>query len=443
MSGGFHGLVLGGVLIASAPVLAQDDAGQSAGDAEDAFAAFDAFDDEFESGTGGLVWTGFVEGAYGQKLDADERFGSRQSLGDLRVRAETEWAGDRVELGLKLDALYDNYASELALEARELSLAFSPAAAIDMKLGRQVLTWGTGDLVFLNDLFPKSWVSFFSGRDDEYLKAPSDAVRLTWYRDAINVDVVWSPRFDPDEYLTGERFAFFSPLARAVVAPQPPLAGMQPARSLNNGELALRLFRTVGSTEYAAYFYRGFFKRPLGLSADSAPIFPRLRVWGGSLRRPLGEGIVNAEFAWHDSRSEPDGTDPAIPNDELRLLLGYEFEARARLNIGFQYYVERTLDHRALIARSPYPAFERDRTRTVITNRLTWRSERDTLTLSLFTFYSPSDDDRYLRPVVSYRHSDEWTVSAGANLFGGARDFTFFGQLEDNSNAYVRVRWSY
>ena len=172
-------------------------------------------------------------------------------------------------------------------------------------------------------------------------------------------------------------------------------------------------------------------------------MFPRLRVWGGSLRRPLGDGILNAEFAWHDSRSEPDGADPAIPNDELRLLLGYEFEARARLNVGFQYYVERTLDYQALIDRSPYPGFERDRTRTVVTNRLTWRSARDTVTLSLFTFYSPSDDDHYLRPVISYRQSDEWTFSAGANLFNGARDYTFFGQLEDNSNLYVRLRWSY
>ena len=50
-----HGLMLGGLLLASAPVLAQDDAPRSASDAEDAFAAFDAFDEDFESGDGGLV----------------------------------------------------------------------------------------------------------------------------------------------------------------------------------------------------------------------------------------------------------------------------------------------------------------------------------------------------------------------------------------------------
>ena len=91
----------------------------------------------------------------------------------------------------------------------------------------------------------------------------------------------------------------------------------------------------------------------------------------------------------------------------------------------------------------PLAAYEPDRHRHVLTNRLTWRSARDEWTLSLFTFYSPSDDDYYLRPSASYRHSDRWTFTGGANLFSGQQPHTFFGQLEDNSNAWLRARWSF
>ncbi len=66
-----------------------------------------------------------------------------------------------------------------AFDLREASLVFSPSADTDVKVGRQILTWGTGDLVFINDLFPKDWVSFFIGRDVEYLKAPSDALKVS------------------------------------------------------------------------------------------------------------------------------------------------------------------------------------------------------------------------------------------------------------------------
>lgn len=433
------------VLLLPAPAgHVQETGGASADEAEAAFDdAFDDFDDTFDDSGGAVVLSGFAEGAVGRRLDRDPRFSTRQSLGDLRVRLETAWANEALRVSFRGDTVYDDYVSDVDVEARELSLQFSTAESVDMKVGRQVLTWGTGDLLFLNDLFPKGWVSFFAGRDDEYLKAPSDAVRVTWYNDKANLDVVWSPRFEPDDYLTGRRFSFFSPAAGETVAPTPPLAALEPVGQVENGELALRLFRTIGSTEYAGYAYRGFFKRPLSSTPAFEPTFPRLNVLGGSLRRPLGQGLFNAEFALHDSRSDPDGADPFIPNDQLRLLIGYEFEARARFSIGLQYYLERTLDYGRLTANSSTPAFEPDRSRHVLTNRLTYRSERDKLTLTLFTFYSPSDDDYYLRPRIDYRQSDRWTFSAGANLFGGERVHTFFGQLEDNSNAYVRIRFSY
>ncbi len=361
----------------------------------------------------------------------------------MRARLETEWANDVVRLTFRADALYDDYTSSREIELRDLNVQFSPTGKVDVKAGRQILTWGTGDLLFLNDLFPKSWVSFFSGRDDDYLKAPSDAVRMTWYPGPVNIDIAWSPSFDPDEYLSGERFSFFLPQAGVVVAPRPPLSAREPNNRFENGELAMRFFRTVGSTEYAAYLYRGFFKRPLGADQIFEPIFPALSVYGASLRRPLGDGLFNAEFAWHDSRDDPAGDDPLIPNSQFRLLVGYEFEVAPRFNVAFQYYLESMQHYSNLIGNSPIPAFEPEHRRHLLTNRLTYRDSRDRLTLSLFTFYSPTDDDFYLRPGVSYRMSDEWTFSGGANLFGGQEAHTFFGQLEDNSNAWVRVRFSF
>ena len=418
---------------------------QESGDAFDAAFddAFADFDEGFGEEARRIPLNGFVELAGGRRLDADPNFSKRQTLGDVRARFESEYARDAFRFTLAGDALYDDYESESEIRMRELNFQLSPGGRTDLKLGRQVLTWGTGDLLFLNDLFPKSWVSFFAGREDEYLKAPSDALRATWYTKAINVDVAWSPEFEPDDYLTGSRFSFFSPLAGSIVAPHPPLAGIEPDSGIQNSEVAMRFFRTAGSTEYAAYLYRGFFKRPLGLNGSLEPIFPALSVYGASMRRPLADGLINAEIAYHDSRDDSRGDDPLIPNDQLRLLLGYEFEAAARFTIGLQYYLESTLDYGRLMDNSPTPQFEPERNRHVLTNRLTWRSDRDQLTLSLFTFYSPSDEDYYLRPSVSYRQSDQWTFTGGGNVFSGKEEHTFFGQLEDNSNAWMRVRYNF
>ena len=91
------------------------------------------------------------------------------------------------------------------LDLREANIEFSPADFMDVKLGRQILTWGTGDLLFINDMFSKDWNSFFIGRDEEYLKAPSDAIKSSFFSSAINVDLVITPHFDADRYIDGER----------------------------------------------------------------------------------------------------------------------------------------------------------------------------------------------------------------------------------------------
>jgi hypothetical protein len=401
-------------------------------------------DDEWaDDESGGLQWSGFVEGAGGTRWDKDPQVGRSQTLGEVRLRAETSWDGERFTIDFKGDAWYDNVIDEFDADLRDLSLSFSPSDTLDLKLGRQVLTWGTGDLLFLNDLFPKGWVSFFAGRDDEYLKAPSNTVRATWYTSLFNIDLAWTPVFEPDEFLTGERFSFYSPLAGQRVAPQPPLNPVKPARTLDNGELAIRLFKTINGTEYAAYGYGGFFKQPTALTDSFEPTFSRLTALGVSVRKTLGPGLMNAETSYYASRDDRDGTNPNVPNDQLRLLLGYELEAMTSLTIAFQYYLEWTQDHDELIANSPTPAVEPDEYRHVLTNRLTYRIRQDKLTLSLFTFYSPSDKDYYLRPVINYRYSDSWSYTFGGNIFGGDEPHTFFNQFADNGNVYARFRYNY
>lgn len=394
-------------------------------------------DDWDEPAAGGLVWTGFVEGGFGVRTDGTEP--RRATLAELRARAETEWVGDAVTLAFKGDVWNDAVTEEFDAELRELTASFSLGERVDVTAGQQVLTWGTGDLVFLNDLFPKDFQSFFAGRDDEYLKAPSASVRLTHYGDAINTDLVWTPVFEPDSYLTGERFSFYLPGAGAIGVPEPDLSADEPDGDLAHGELALRLFTRREATEYALYGYRGYYKQPTGVRDDGTLYHPKLSVYGASVRRPAGSGVFNAEVAWYDSREDRGGDDPRVPNSQARLLFGYERELIRNWQIGVQYYAEWTDAHDRAEAAAVDPALVPDELRSLLTARITGRLNRETLSLSLFTFYSPSDEDVHYRPQASYRLSDAWTVTAGANLFAGDSPATFFGQLDRNDNAWVRV----
>jgi len=99
-------------------------------------------------------------------------------------------------------------------------------------------------------------------------------------------------------------------------------------------------------------------------------------------------------------------------------------------------------DHDKYRNSRPPGSPERSENRHVTTLRLTRRLLQQDLTLSFFGYYSPSDDDGYLRPKVHYRLDDAWFVELGANLFFGDKE-TFFGQFNNNTNLYAAIRYSF
>jgi hypothetical protein len=396
--------------------------------------------------------SGFWEAAAGTRTrnDPNER---QTSLLESRLQLSIERPGDTVSLKLTGDFLYDAVAEShhVDLETgagffdlREAWLFYRPADRVDIKAGRQVLTWGTGDLLFINDLFPKDFRSFFIGRDDEYLKAPSDSMKLSLFFDVASMDLVYTPRFDPNRYIDGSRISFYNPATGSINGRDNILDTSVPDDWFTDDEVAARLYTNWHGYELAAYGYSGFWKNPAGIDPVSGvAIFPELDVAGLSGRGTLGPGIGNAELGYYYSRDDSSGRDPAIANSELRFMAGYEQEVARELTLGLQYYLERMQDYDRYRDSLPAGTPARVHNRHVFTLRLVWMALQQNLRLSAFNYYSTSDDDGYLRAAASYRLDDNWTLSAGLNLFYGDDEHTFFGQLEKNSNVYTAIRYGF
>ena len=391
---------------------------------------------------------GFGESRIGSRTrqDPDQK---SNSIAEGRMRLSADYAGEVVGANLTADLLADTVADSGHvslnrgtgwLDLREAWVQMSLSNYADMKVGRQVLTWGVGDLVFINDLFPKDWHSFFIGRDTEYLKAPSDALKLAFYFEPANLDVVYVPRADMDRFIDGSRLSFYNPVLGKSTGRSDPITAVRPGHH----ELSLRLHRNVSSFEYALYAYDGFWKSPAGFDPEDGRFtFPQLRVLGASLRGSFMGGIVSGELGFYDSRDDSDGSDPLVNNSESRLLLGYERELVSNLSAGFQVYLERIEDYRAYRSTLPIGAVARDEIRRLFTTRLTWLAMNQNVTTSLFIYLSPTDDDWYARSSVSYKVNDRLMLAFGVNHFGGDTNTSFFGQFKTASNVYAALRYSY
>ena len=420
-----------------AAALANVGAAQDAEQKEDPVKAFfDGLDTEYH---------GFYELRGGYRLQNDP-YEKDMSIMEGRYQFDLFSFRDWGDVKVKGDFYGDLVEEQGVFDLREANIFARPTDTMDLKFGRQVLTWGTGDLIFINDLFPKDWQSFFIGRDVEYLKAPSDAVKMSLFFDAVNLDVTYTPEFDSDRFISGERLSYWNPVVNGgrLAGEDRTLSVERRREFFEEDEVALRLYRNISNYELACYGYWGYWKSPGGFNQTrSAAVFPELYVYGASLRGTVGKGIGNVELGYYDSLDDRSGDDPLVNNSEMRYLLGYSQEIGTDFTAGVQYYVEQMLDYGSYEDTLPAGMPARDEFRHVTTLRLTKLLMSQNLRLSLFTYYSPSDEDVYMRPIANYKASDQLSLEIGSNIFFGDDDYTFFNQFQNNTNLYTAVRYSF
>jgi hypothetical protein len=343
----------------------------------------------------------------------------------------------------RIDFFHDTLRDQAGVDPRELS-ANLDLGWLSARLGRQVVTWGLGDLVFINDVFPKDWVAFLTGAPLEYLKLGSDALRLGLYPSFVNAEVMVIPRFEPDRVPSGSPLFFFDPMpaiSNRIV--------QQPSVEYKNTQLAGRIYRSLGRYELGLYISRGFYGTPaVRPDSQSAPaqlvfFYPRLSTYGASFQGPLFDGVVSLEGGYYDSRDDRAGTSPAIENSQARGLVAYQIQPWEDASLSAQYYVEAMMEYDAYVSSLPAGFSRRDRFRHVISLRARQLLLHQTLQLGFFVMASPSDADIYVNPSVRYQVADELWAEVGGNIFWGKRNYTFFGQFKDDTHAYVTVRYGF
>jgi len=365
-------------------------------------------------------------------------------LADERIQLKAEGASQSggSSYAAKVDLFYDSLAKQSDVELREAYVDLTGAHA-NLRAGRQIITWGVGDLLFANDIFPKDWVAFFTGRPLEYLKIGSDAVKLDLHPKMLDAEIIVMPVFQPDRYPTGDKLHLPDPFAGMARVTE------EKDASLQNGEVAARVSRYVSDWGLSLYATRTFYRSPAVTVNPPAPsntvlqFFPRLNTYGASATGSLLGGVASVEGALWDSRDDPGGRIYAIENSTVKALAGYSYPLWKDGTLGVQGYLDWMLDFKAYRENGPVGYPLRGERRWTATTRLTQLLENQTVTANVFAFYGLTEQDGLVIPSVKYAATDNVSIELGANLFYGRRNYTPFGALNENDNVYTTLRYAF
>jgi len=354
-----------------------------------------------------------------------------------QIKAEGKNASGDAAFLARFDVLRDAAVDDTRLVTRELfgDLTSEKASA---RLGRQVITWGVGDLLFINDTFPKDWVAFFTGQPMQYLKLGSDALKLNAFPGPANFELVIAG-FRPDNTPTNRRFIFADPLPAGL-----PRGTLEPGNDSGDLEISGRVSGYLANWELAGYVSRTHYRSPSWRVTGSEIIgtYSRLNTAGVSLTGPIGKGVVSLEAGYYDSPQDREGRDPSVENSQFRGLIGYSRQLWEDATLGLQFYGEWMRDYTAYRETLPDGFPIRDQLRKVATVRFTQLFAHQTVTFNVFAFLGVSEKDHYVIPSLRYAFSDSLWAEIGANVFGGKRS-GMFGALQDNSNVYLTVRYAF
>jgi hypothetical protein len=386
---------------------------------------------------------GFLQGNHSAGIATSNPDGGDFKLAEERLQIKLDASNEPFRLFIKADAFYDHISEEPELELREGYLDFT-SSKWDMRIGRQVITWGLGDLLFINDVFPKDYEAFFSGRPLEYLKKGIDGAKIGIYAGFASFELIAIPFFEPNHFPDPKRFWMFDPMPGVTDRERE-----KPSTTLENTEVAIRAYRDIAGFDASMYFYRGFFRQPSMMPDNPMTpskltlIYPKLSEYGASLQgRALG-GVLSLEAGYYDLRQDRKGTDPMIPNSQTRFLVGYQRQIWEDFTLGLQYYGEYMHDY-SDYSRTLPPGFPKERRlHELVSVRLMQFLLHQTLKLSFFSFWSPSDGDYLMNPEVKYNFTDHVWAAVGAMSFGGGEKWSQFGQLDRNDNVYLQLRYEF
>jgi hypothetical protein len=389
----------------------------------------------------GIAWNGFVQShvvARTSNVQCPAGTECDLPVAELRGQLEGEGknaAGNAGFLG-RFNLIRDIALGDTRLETREL-YADARSESLAARLGRQVITWGVGDLLFINDTFPKDRVALFTGQPLQYLKLGSDALKLNAYPGPANLELLIA-RFRPDNLPTSRRFILTDPLPAGL-----PRSTTEPGAHAAELEISGRISGYLDNWELAGYASRTHYRSPaLRVTAGQiVGIYPRLNTLGGSLTGPVGKGVLSLEGGYYDSPSDRDGRDPSIENSQFRGLVGFSRQLWEDTTLGLQLYGEWMRNYSAYLETLPAGFSAKDRLRQVATFRFTQLFAHQTLTFNVFAFIGLSEKDRYVIPSLRYNFSDNLWAEIGANVFAGNRSGTY-GALQDNRNVYLTVRFA-
>jgi hypothetical protein len=386
-----------------------------------------------------LAMSGYVKGAlFGGQDNADSAIVSgNYAQAALKLNAEKSGMG-RAFAEVRLDAGNNRGSTFLACDVREAWAAVSPGP-FDIKLGRQILSWGRADAINpTNNIAPRDETVLSSEFDDTRLG--NELLQIKAKIGQSSIQGIWVPCYRPDVLpLSGAK------IPAGIIIADP----VYPDIRFSNGGCALRMEYTASSLDGSVSYFNGYATLPgfdYALSQTGLSLIPRayrLHAVGADFSTAIGSIGLRGEAAVKYPFDDYD-EEVYVPNPYVHYVLGLD-KSIGNWNALIQYSGLYVINYKAMaepvltdpldpmaqmlyasaLASAKIRQMNRlfigtsDEVSHSLTGNILWNTLYETVHLKIAGMYDFTTKDYAIIPSASYDIADAISLTVGGRYLDG------------------------
>ncbi len=370
----------------------------------------------------------------------------------LRIESPNDWMASRTrargELSLSKGSAGTFVSANLIYNAvlRQKSgfqlreaYAFYNSSHWDVRVGRQIVTWGVADGLRLTDLISPMDYTEFLAQDYDDIRIPVGCLRLRHSRDSWSAELVAVPVNSMFE------LPFDNDNPWSVKLDVPGLTcflhtGPEPASRLRNMEFGGRLAFFLSGIDFSACALRTWNKMPVFRKQivdgvlDVEGVYERMTMLGADVSLPIGQCVLRAEVAEYlDEAQDAEIATSVQSSPSTNALVAIDWYAANDWSLSAQYchkYIGNVKDGMDVYENSG-----------LATLRVSKELLNNTLSLSSFAYADVTDGGIFNRLSADYAISDQLHVTLGYDFFYA--DGGMFAMYKDNSELWAKLKFSF
>ena len=352
---------------------------------------------------------GFVDTYHAVRIKAPNDWMSSRSRVRGELTLEKGYAGAFVSANLIHNTILKERSG---LQLRE-AYAYYSDEHLDVRAGRQIITWGVADALRLTDIISPMDYTEFLAQDYDDIRIPVSGLRLRYSREKWSVEAVAIPVSSFFDLPTDAENPW-------SVGPVP--IGSEPVHKAYNMEYGGRLSFFLSGIDFSLSALHTWNKLPV--ICNGVGEYRRMTMLGGDVSIPVGKFVVRGEVAEYLDELQSGGARAASTN----ALIGLDWFAGNDWTLSAQY------SHK-------YVALGEHRNTGLSTLRISKDLLHNTLTLQTFAYIDVTNGGVFNRLSADYALNDQLHAIIGYDYFHA--DSGMFTIYKKNSELFVKLKYNF